>query len=285
MQPATARNDYRDRLERVRTHIRANLDQPLDLDRLAEIACLSRFHWHRVYRSLAGETVWQTVRRLRLHRAAGELLKGDEPVARIAARSGYANVRAFSKAFRDEFGLPPQRYRAEGGHRRYDTTREETTSMYDIRIETAPETTVAGLPHKGSYMEIGAAFDRLGVELAHLAEKPKGASLAAVYFDDPDLTPVAELRSLAGIVLAEGDTVPPGFAHHTQPAGRQAVLTHRGPYAELSKAYAFLFGTWLAQSGETPRGVPAIERYLNTPQDTGPQDLVTEIAIALEDRG
>lgn len=285
MQPTNGRTDYRERLERVRAHIRTNLDQSLDLDQLADIACLSRFHWHRVYRGLTGETVWQTVKRLRLHRAAGELVNGRDPVAAIAARSGYGNVRAFSKAFGDAFGLPPLKYRAAGGHRRYDSHEiSEHRAMPDIRIETAPETTIAGFFHLGSYMEISAAFDRLGVEFAHLADKPQGAGLAAVYFHDPDITPVADLHSLAGIMLAPGDTVPPGFERHVQPAGRYAVLVHRGPYAELQKAYSYLFGTWLPESGETPRDVPAVERYLNTPMDTAPQDLVTEIAVGLEEK-
>ena len=86
--------DYRARLERVRNYIRANLDRPLDLDELADIACLSRFHWHRTYRGLTGETVWQTVRRLRLHRAASDLVNGSDPIEAIAARSGYTNSRA-----------------------------------------------------------------------------------------------------------------------------------------------------------------------------------------------
>jgi len=40
---------YLDRIERVRTHIRANLDEPLDLDVIAEVSCLSRLHWHSIY--------------------------------------------------------------------------------------------------------------------------------------------------------------------------------------------------------------------------------------------
>nr|WP_255561705.1 GyrI-like domain-containing protein [Pseudohoeflea sp. DP4N28-3] len=58
-------------------------------------------------------------------------------------------------------------------------------------------------------------------------------------------------------------------------------MTHTGPYAELHKAYRFLFGNWLVESGENPKRVPAFERYLNTPADTAPQNLETEIMVAL----
>ncbi|WP_293450939.1 AraC family transcriptional regulator [Planktotalea sp.] len=57
---------YFDRIGRVSTYIHENLDAPLDLDTLADVAAMSRFHWHRVYRAVMGETVAQTVKRLRL---------------------------------------------------------------------------------------------------------------------------------------------------------------------------------------------------------------------------
>lgn len=49
--------DYRERLSRVQAYIHDHLDQPLDLARLAEVAHLSPYHWHRVYHALYGETI------------------------------------------------------------------------------------------------------------------------------------------------------------------------------------------------------------------------------------
>ena len=275
-------SDYRARLERVRNHIRANLDSPLNLDELADIACLSRFHWHRTYRGLTGETVWQTVRRLRLHRAASDLVNGSAPIEAIAARSGYTNARAFSQAFKTDFGLPPIRYRAEGGHRRYDNPEwQETDIMYDVRIEEKPQVTIAGLIHTGSYIDVGATFDRFGSELAVRGGWEKSDGMAAAYFTDPDITPPEQLRSLAGMALKQGAMPPAGFETCELPAGRYAVLTHKGPYAELAKAYQWLFGSWLAASGETAGPAPAVERYLNTPLDAAPTELLTEIHMQL----
>ncbi|WP_420409682.1 AraC family transcriptional regulator [Hoeflea sp.] len=275
--------DYRERLERVRRHIRANLDQPLNLDALADVACLSRFHWHRTYRGMTGETVWQTVRRLRLHRAAFELVSGATPIEEIAERSGYTNPRAFSQAFKADFGLPPLRYRAEGGHRRYDNADwQETEDMYDVRIENQEPVTIAGLVHTGPYIDVGATFDRSGSHLAVVGGWEKSAGMAAIYFSDPDITPPEELKSLAGIALKPGETPPEGLETCVLPAGRYAVLTHKGPYGELSKAYHWFFGPWLAESGETAGSAPAVERYLNTPLDTGPTELLTEIYMQLK---
>ena len=67
---------YHQRLHRVINYINANLDEALDLDTLAEVACLSRFHWHRIYRSLTRETILATVKRLKLSRASQQLKDG-----------------------------------------------------------------------------------------------------------------------------------------------------------------------------------------------------------------
>jgi AraC family transcriptional regulator len=200
-------------------HIRANLDGPLNLDELADIACLSRFHWHRTYRGMTGETVWQTVRRLRLHRAASELVNGTLPIEEIAVRSGYTNPRAFSQAFKSDFGLPPLRYRAEGGHRRYDNPDwQETEDMYDVRMEDHGPVTIAGLMHTGPYIDVGATFERFGSHLAVTGGWEKSAGMAAVYFSDPDITPPEELKSLAGMALKPGG-VPPERGGNLRAAG------------------------------------------------------------------
>lgn len=100
------------RIDRVLAHLAGALDQPLSLDALAEVACLSRFHFHRCYSALLGETPAETLRRLRLTRAAGELVNGRRPLREIAARAGYGSLAAFVRAFAAAYGQPPGSFRA-----------------------------------------------------------------------------------------------------------------------------------------------------------------------------
>jgi AraC family transcriptional regulator len=108
--------DYQERLSRVVAYIHDHLDEPLDLNRLAEVAHLSAFHWHHVYQALYGETIAATVRRLRLHRATGYLANTALPVAQVARKCGYPNVQSFTRAFSALLCTSPSRYRAEGSH-------------------------------------------------------------------------------------------------------------------------------------------------------------------------
>lgn len=107
-------NDYERRMIRVLDHIH---DQPagdLSLDALAEVAALSRFHFHRVFHAMTGETVANTVRRMRLHRAATALIQDQTPIAAIARRVGYPNLASFSRAFCDAYRLTPAAFRKRG---------------------------------------------------------------------------------------------------------------------------------------------------------------------------
>jgi len=54
-------------------------------------------------------------------------------------------------------------------------------------------------------------------------------------------------------------------------------VLHVGPYAELERVYRWLYGTWLAQSGEEPADAPTIEAYLNDARVVPPTGLRTEI--------
>ena len=79
------RSAYQERLDRVTAYIYEHLDDDIDLQVLADVACMSPYHWHRIYHAMQGETVAATVKRLRLHRAAGFLAHTAMPIEEVAA--------------------------------------------------------------------------------------------------------------------------------------------------------------------------------------------------------
>jgi len=82
----TTWNDHKGRILRVLTHIQEHLDEPLDLEALARVACFSSFHFHRIFAAMTGETLADHVRRLRLERAAMELRSSAKQVIHLARR-------------------------------------------------------------------------------------------------------------------------------------------------------------------------------------------------------
>ena len=83
MKPET-RSFYEQAVQRAIEHIAGNLDEALDLETLAAGACLSAFHFHRVFRGMVGETPLELIRRLRIERAAWRLIKRDQRITEIA---------------------------------------------------------------------------------------------------------------------------------------------------------------------------------------------------------
>ncbi|KVN10505.1 AraC family transcriptional regulator [Burkholderia stagnalis] len=277
---------YASRLARVHDYIHTHLDTPLDLNRLAEIACLSPYHWHRVYRALYGESILMTVRRMRIVRASEDLVCTALPIARIARRAGYGSTHAFTRAFRDAYGVPPVQHRRAGVHRAIYPlpTGDRDMFKHEVAIRRMPELHGYAIGHTGSYLQVNEAFARLGGWVAQHGLFAPGAKMLGIYYDDPDTTPEAQLRSKACFVPGSGaaDIAPaPPVERVTVAGGEYAVLLHTGPYADLKAAYQWLYGDWLRHSGREAADAPPFELYLNTPMDTAPADLLTELYLPL----
>ncbi|MBB4121710.1 AraC family transcriptional regulator [Martelella radicis] len=274
---------YQQRLMRVSAYIHDHLDEELDFATLAEIACLSPWHWHRIYRGVHGETIAATVRRLRLHRAAGELVNSDAPVEAIARRAGSSGVPAFTRLFKTTYGITPASYRKNGRHKMFDQpVRQEESAMYDVKLRDMNERRLAGLPHRGSYMAIDKAFGSAAGLMAAAGAFGPETEMVGVYYDDPGLTDEKELNSFAGFSIAADAATPEALETRTLVGGRYAVLTHKGPYAELHKAYNWFYGSWLPAAGHEPADGPPCEIYRNDPRDTPPAELITEICVPLK---
>jgi AraC family transcriptional regulator len=246
---------YRPRIDRVTRHIRDNLAGDLSLDTLADIAAFSRFHFARIFQAMTGETVADAVRRARLNRAAVLLATTGLPMASIAATCGYP---------------------------RQDSFRRGVLTMYDVTIRALDGFTFAGLVHAGPYPGISDTFGRLGPALGQAGLGPVARQGIGVYYHMPGQVPDADLRAHAGCIVPDDANVPAPLEKIAMPGGRMAVLTLKGPYAGIPDAWTYLYGTWLPGSGEEAADRVPFELYPNSPMDTAPADLITEICVPLK---
>ena len=103
--------EYAERIEDVVLYIRAHIHEPLNREVLAEIAGFSVPHFHRVFIAQVGESAVSYVRRLRMERAGRKLRMGAVDITEVAHAAGYESHAAFSKAFKQQFGLSPSEFR------------------------------------------------------------------------------------------------------------------------------------------------------------------------------
>jgi AraC family transcriptional regulator len=298
MKTAT-RSDYLDRIRRVLRFVQEHLDDPLPPERLAGVASLSVYHFHRVFSGLVGESLSEHVRRMRLERAAGELRRTDRQVVEIALRAGYDAHEPFTRAFRGYFGVPPSVFRRIdeplafpsalcGVHFGTDAAvsrfvpLQEDSHMIDVRIETLPTRRLLAVAHRGDYQQVNLAFQKVfTVAMAQGLLQADTVSLG-IYYDDPDVTPPDQLRSHACLTVPETmSSVPDGCELLTLEGGEFAIGIHRGSYRTLKESYRWLFGQWLPSSGRDTANRPCHEIYLNDPQSTPEAELITHICLPL----
>ena len=283
---------YQERILRVQLHIQNNLDQTPNLDELAGVACLSPYHFHRIFRGMVGESVAGYARRLRLEGAARQVRNGQRSLTEIALACGYASSEAFSRAFKSQFGLGPRAARqaaidgngdplASASPGPHPPGPEVRSPMQVTRVHRKP-IRVAFVRHVGPYSECGAAWDRLLTRLG--AEGWLGPNIEHIGLchDDPHVTETQHVRYDACVTVDESFRPSGEIGAQKIEGGFYAMTTHHGPYEQLNEAYLELIGRWVPQRGVELRSQPCLEIYLNSPENTEPEELLTDIYLPLE---
>lgn len=249
------------KLLNLSVHIDEHLDGDLSLAKLAARMKLSPFHFHRKFRDYFGESLHQHIKRLRLERAAWELLQHSKPVKSIALSSGYRTVSAFSHAFSLFAGVPPTHYREmmwAGPHAQARKSVQRKLSedflakLKPVRTTTLKErqiiflrTTAAG---RGAQNEAREASEHIREMTGPVAE------WCAALIDIHGVTAPADFRLDLGVDAAR---LPPRvraqFGVRTLPGGRFAMFDVTCRFVDLLDVGQAIDLLWLPSSGERPR--------------------------------
>lgn len=98
----------------VISYIEAHLNEKLDLDTVANAACYSKYHLHRMFTDTVGITLHDYIQRRQLTDAAKLLVFSEKPIIEIALIAGYESQRAFTSIFRTMYKQTPREYRQNG---------------------------------------------------------------------------------------------------------------------------------------------------------------------------
>ena len=297
MKPDT-RSFYSRAVQAAIEHIAHHLDDALELEALARVACLSPFHFHRVFRGMVGETPLELTRRLRLERAAWRLKDKQRPITEIAFEAGYETHEAFTRAFRASYSTSPSGFRLRTYQRieiaaacgvHFDAVgavpafvpADSGGLTMDVEIKEMPELRVGTVRHVGPYNQIPKAFERLGTIAGPAGLLGHASAMMAIYHDDPETTAQDQLRSDAALVVPEGVRLPEGLAEQHIAAGRYARTVHVGPYEQLGDVWARFLGEWVPASGNRIGNGVSYEIYTNTPAQVPKEELRTELYVPL----
>ncbi|MGJ5819126.1 AraC family transcriptional regulator [Paludibaculum fermentans] len=294
----STRREYAARMNRVVDHVQAHLTEPLDLERLAAVACFSPFHFHRLFSAWMGETLQSFVHRLRLERAAQLLVFHRlRSISDIAVECGFSSASAFARAFKAGYGVPAGEWRnrkicqtnskpceAETpaslgfsklpGHPARHQEHPMTNTTLHVQVRRLAPLTIAYLRHIGAYKGDTELFRRLFTKLFTWAGPrglmPPDFRYLSLFQDNPNLTPAARQRLEVALVVPAG-TAPSGeIGVRTLEGGLYATAQVRVQLQDYAAQWDALVADWLPASGYQPDHRPAMEFYLNNP-DTDPE--------------
>ncbi len=286
MTSSRSRAEYDGRMHRVLAHIDKQLDQPLDLETLAEVAHFSRFHFHRLFLAWMGETLGDYLRRRRVEIAATRLVAQPRVrVLQVALSVGFGSAEAFARAFKARFGCSPTVWRLRQSalrsaksnpgqvERNIDQINPRILAKNDAAHHQSPEasmnvelidrqpTTVAYLRHVGPYGAPISTFWQKTVypwmATSGLLQQPR----YGISHDDPTITAPQQCRYDAGCELPQAFATLGNALKTTIPGGKYAALSFKGTVADIEAAWIAMLRDWLPSSGLQLDGRVMFEYY------------------------
>lgn len=103
--------NYDDCIKKSIEYIEHNLNNKIELKDLADKVFLSKYHFHRIFHTVVGESVADYIRKRRLMEAAHELLNTDNKIVDIAFKYQFNSQEVFTKAFKRLYGICPREFR------------------------------------------------------------------------------------------------------------------------------------------------------------------------------
>ena len=120
----------------AKVYMDANFHEPIDLDRISREACLSRFHFHRLFTRIYQRTPHQYLTRKRVEQARQWLADNDLSVSEICNNVGFESIGSFSVLFKKEIGFAPQYYRNQAWLKKQQALQQPRTFIPHCFIET-----------------------------------------------------------------------------------------------------------------------------------------------------
>ncbi|MEN8514285.1 AraC family transcriptional regulator [Burkholderia sp. RS02] len=246
--------------------IETELDRELTLDRISADCDMTRFGFSRLFSMNTGWPVMRYVRSRRLTRAARALAQGAPDILHVALDAGYGSHEAFTRAFRDLFGVTPEEVRAR---RTLDgLSLVEPLRMKDLKIiavtpsrfEAPERQLIAGMSSRYTFETnegIPALWQAFIPYIGNIPGQVGGVTYGVCCNPDAD----GSFEYIAGVEVKSRDRLPASFRCVELEPQRYAVFEHSGHISTLHQTFYSIWNGWLPTSGFNAVDAPEFERY------------------------
>ena len=278
----TTEDDYIQSVYKVISYIDQNYAYDLTLEELSKVAGYSKYHFHRVFKSIIGENLSDYIRRVRLSSTTLKF-KTTQKITQIAINSGYKNNASFSKAFKNHFGITPKEFSL-------NAKKKKGLKMLEPKIVELKPVEVLYVRKEGAYDKSAKEAWEVLMSFAYKNKikykknlMGKDAMMFGIGHDNPNVINEEKLRYDACISWDDKTVQPEGeISTKVIDGGKYAMFLHKGAYENLKSTYDKI-GDWIVESGVEVRDLPMFEKYLNRdPRRTKPENLKTEIYVPIK---
>ena len=278
-------NNYQQSIDKVLTYIDAHLEETPELDTLADLANLSKFHFHRIMKAFLNETLGGYINRIRFETAVKLLRYSSQPINEIAYSVGYDTPSAFTKGFKKIYGLSPSYIRK---HKSPMIEQINENVEHDFQlvksIKNIQDIQVIFQQSKGKIGDntTKANWDSLFVKAQKHQIINWESKFCGINWDDPEITPNEKVRYDACISIPNNTKFKTNFSSKTIYGGKYLCFLYKGDYTNLGLVYNHIFKEWILKMEYDLREEPIFEQYINNKEITPTEDLLTEIFIPIK---
>lgn len=257
---------------------------------MSDIACFSKYHFHRLFTAYTGLSLQQYIRWLRLKRAGHQLIVDkDKTIIEIAINARFESHEAFTRAFKQSCGISPNEFRSQSSWHVFEKPPyclpKQGEIIMNVAIKNMQARRLAVVEHRGHPNKLGNSVNKLinWAKAQSINLKPKAGEAFAFAYDDPKTTEPEEFRTDLAITVPEKFKLEGIVIEKRLPAGRYAVTMHKGSRDNIADTVYGLYRDWLPNSGEELSDLPCIFCYYNFDHEVAETELLTECWLLLKD--
>lgn len=263
--------EWLERLNESVSYIEAHLADEIDLDRVAQIACCSAFHFQRMFSYIAGVPLAEYIRRRKMTLAALDLQSGKEKVIDIALKYGYDSPTSFNRAFQSIHGIAPSSAKSKGVKLKafppisFKISIKGDTEM-NYRIEKKEAFKIVGVKEHFA-MCVEECFEKVPLFWQKSAQSGIISDLCTLMSKEPNgilgVSTCMDGRDFDYYIAAVTDReTPDGMVEYIVPECTWAIFESIGPMpTAIQELQKRIMTEWLPTSGYEYANAPDIEVY------------------------
>ena len=293
------------RINKVIDHIEEHLCEEHQLEKLAQIANLSKFHFHRTFKIITQETPNEYINRKRIEKIASLLIHNrNESISNLSFRYGFQNLSSFSRSFKKYYGYSASELKQKTKKQtqikssknskigktsilskdylcKVEKIKEWMTTRTEISVKHIPEVTLAYVRHWGNPYTIHQAFDKLLVWCKNAKYDSKEKIYFTLFHDNPTLTVDYKIQQSACIEISKQTKLSQKISMLSIPAQKYVIGKFQLTDQEFEMAWNSMI-IWMNENNISANDGHRFERFLNNSLFDNSSKYQVEIGIPIK---